>query len=177
MFNTKQVVFGGFVVPFPRGPALNGLRLAAVFLLALLAAPGAGSPIVATADEEIRAELERYYTDFSARDWEKFADHFWSGATITTVWTPPGETAPRVVVTSIPDFVAKAPEGPGSKPIFEEKMTGAEMRVHGNWPRCGRYERASAKPAGYGGQAPTPSLMKHGGRWRSFRSPMPASSY
>lgn len=30
---------------------------------------------------EVLAELERYYADFSARDWTKFVDHFWPGAT------------------------------------------------------------------------------------------------
>ena len=34
---------------------------------------------------EVLAELRRYYADFSARDWEAFASHFWKGATITTV--------------------------------------------------------------------------------------------
>ncbi len=149
---------------------MNKRLLISVFLLAALAAPGAGGGgATATAEEEIRAELLGYYSDFSARDWEKFAGHFWPGATMTTVWQPPGEPGPRVVVISIPEFVAKAPEGPGSKPIFEEKMTGAEMRVHGNLAQVwARYQARFGEP----GQVMEWSgidaftLMKDDGRWR-----------
>jgi hypothetical protein len=34
---------------------------------------------------------------------------------------------PWVVITSITEFVAQAPQGPGSKAIFEERMLGAEV--------------------------------------------------
>lgn len=148
---------------------MSGRRLPAVLLLAVLAAASAGGATPIAAEGEIRAELERYYADFSARDWEKFADHFWPGATITTVWAPPGESAPRVVVTSIPDFVAKAPEGPGSKPIFEEKMTGAEVRVQGNLAQVwARYEARFGEPGQVTEWSGTDAftLMKHGGRWK-----------
>jgi len=57
----------------------------------------------------VLAELRSYYRDFSDRNWTLFADHFWSGATITTVWQPPGADAPRVTTTTIPEFVAVAP--------------------------------------------------------------------
>ncbi len=160
MINAKRVVLHGLVA---------GVRLASVLLLALLASTSVGSTAAAEPDAEIRAELQRYYADFSARDWEKFADHFWPGATITTVWTPPGESAARVVVTSIPDFVAKAPEGPGSKPIFEEKMTGAEMRVQGNLAQVwARYEARFGEPGQVAEWSGTDAfiLMKNGGRWR-----------
>ena len=39
----------------------------------------------------VRDLLEAYYDDFSVRDWDAFAGHFWPGADITTVWQPPGE--------------------------------------------------------------------------------------
>ncbi len=149
---------------------MNKRLLIPVLLLAALAAPSAGSgAATATAEEEVRAELLSYYADFSARDWAKFADHFWPGATITTVWQPPGEAAPRVVVTSIPEFVAKAPEGPGSKSIFEEKMTGAEIRMHGNLAQVwARYEARFGEPGQVAEWSGTDAsiLMKHGGRWR-----------
>ena len=104
-------------------------RLAAVGWTALLlvAACGPdgpeGEPAAAPggpARAEVLAELEAYYADFSARDWDAYSDHFWPGATITTVWRPPGEDADRVVVTSVPEFVERAPEGPGSRVQLRE---------------------------------------------------------
>jgi len=145
-------------------------RLLVVLLLAALAVPSTrGRTPTPPMEDEVRAELLSYYADFSARDWEKFAGHFWPDATLTTVWQPPGEPTPRVVVTPIPEFIAKAPEGPGSKPIFEEKMTSAEMRIHGNLAQVwARYEAKFGEP----GQVAEWSgidaftLMKHDGRWR-----------
>ena len=119
--------------------------------------------------EEILAELRQYYADFSERDWTKFSDHFWSGATLTTVWQLPGENAPRVVTISVPEFVEQAPQGPGSKPVFEEKMTGAKVRVIGNLAQVwATYEARFGDPGNVqewnGIDAFT--LMKHNGRWR-----------
>lgn len=118
---------------------------------------------------EVLAELEAYYTDFSARDWEVFSDHFWPGATITTVWQPPEEASERVVVQTIPEFVARAPEGPGSREIFEETMQGAEVRVTGDLAQAwARYSARFGDPGEVmeweGTDAFT--LMKHDGRWR-----------
>jgi hypothetical protein len=83
-------------------------------------------------EQDILAELEAYYDDFSARDWDAFASHFWPGATLTTVWQPPGEDDPRVVVVTLDDFIAQAPSGPGSREIFEERMRTADVRVQGD---------------------------------------------
>ena len=80
----------------------------------------------------VLAELAGYYRDFSARDWSAFSSHFWPGADIATAWQPPGDSAVRVVITPVPEFVAGAPEGPGSRTIFEESMLGAEIRVNGD---------------------------------------------
>ena len=118
---------------------------------------------------EVLAELRQYYADFSARDWEAFASHFWKGATITTVWQPPGEAAERVVVTSVPDFVAQAPAGPGSKPIFEETMRDAQVRVFQNLAHVwARYDARFGDPGNVmewsGIDAFT--LMKHDGSWK-----------
>ena len=54
--------------------------------------------------EEILKEVTDYYDHMSAGDWKAYASHFWPGASITTVWQPPGEPAPRVVINSIPDW-------------------------------------------------------------------------
>lgn len=121
------------------------------------------------ADSAVLAELRRYYADFSARDWERFADHFWPGATLTTVWQPPGEPAPRVVTTTVPEFVRQAPQGPGSQPIFEERMTSAETRVSGDLAQAwATYEVRFGSPdsvATWRGMDAF-TLVRHDGRWR-----------
>jgi hypothetical protein len=80
---------------------------------------------------EVVSVLESYYQALSDRDWPRFANHFWPGATIGTVWQPPDEPAPRVDLQSVQTFIDRAPEGPGSKPIFEERMIGSEVHVQG----------------------------------------------
>ena len=37
-----------------------------------------------------------------------------------------------MVVMGLPDFVKEAPSGPGSKAVFDERMTGAETRIEGD---------------------------------------------
>lgn len=126
-------------------------------------------PDSAQARVEVVAELRSYYADFSARDWEKFAGHFWEGATLTTVWQPPGEDAERVVVTSVPEFVAQAPQGPGSKPIFEEQMTDAQVRVSGTLAQAwAHYHARFGEPGAVAEWAGIDAftLMKHGGQWK-----------
>jgi hypothetical protein len=81
---------------------------------------------------EVRATLDSYYDAFSERDWPRFESHFWEGATMTTIWVPEGESVERVVTTSIPDFVAQAPSGPGSREIFEERLVSARIVVEGD---------------------------------------------
>ena len=118
---------------------------------------------------EVLAELEAYYADFSARDWEAFSDHFWPGATITTVWRPPGEDADRVVVTSVPEFVERAPQGPGSREIFEERMTEAEVRVSGGLAQAwASYAARFGDPGEVTEWEGTDAFthLEHDGRWR-----------
>lgn len=121
------------------------------------------------AESEVHQFLESYYDAFSARDWPAFTDHFWDGATMTTIWTPPGETDERVVATSIPDFVAQAPMGPGSREIFEEKMVSARIEVEGDLAQArARYEARFGDPGEImeweGFDAFT--LLKFRGEWR-----------
>jgi hypothetical protein len=128
------------------------------------------SVLAAAADSAaVLAELEAYYRDFSARDWVAFGDHFWPGADITTIWRPPGEDSVRVVVTSIPDFVAQAPRGPGSRQIFEERMLEARVVTFGDlaqaWVRYhARFGDPGAVAEWEGRDAFT--LLRQGGRWR-----------
>src|SRR5688572_26175667 len=81
-----------------------------------------------TPDEQaVEGLLVTYYEDFSDRDWTKFRAHFWPGATLTTAWQQPGDSVVRVDVTTIDDFIAEAPNGPDSQPIFEERMIRWEI--------------------------------------------------
>ena len=72
-----------------------------------------------------------------------------------------------MVSISVPDFVAQAPQGPGSKAIFEERMTAAEVKAQGNlahvWARyTARFGDPGSVATWHGIDAFT--LMKHGGR-------------
>jgi len=127
------------------------------------------APTADTARAAVLAELGRYYDDFSARDWNAYTSHFWPGATLTTVWTPPGAPVARVMSLSVPEFVRQTPQGPDSKPIFEERMTGADLRVIGNlaqaWVRySARFGDRDSVITWKGVDAFT--LMRHEGRWR-----------
>jgi hypothetical protein len=129
------------------------------------ATPGAPNP-----DEEtLRAAVQRYYRDMSARDWPAYAASFWPRATLTTVWQPPGESAPRVVVTTIDSFLVMTGQGPDSKPVFEERLLGQEVRVIGNlalvWARYeARFGDSVEVQTWRGVDAFT--WMKHEGTWR-----------
>jgi hypothetical protein len=118
---------------------------------------------------EVIQALNVYYRDFSSRRWTAFATHFWPGATITTIWRPPGEEAERVVATSLDEFIRQAPLGPDSRSIFEERMTGAEVRICG--PLAQVWATYDAKFGDPGDIAEWSgidafTLMKHDGRWR-----------
>ncbi len=148
-----------------------------LLLVVVLSGWGAAQPLSGrqtqkddkAAKEDVPKELRQYYADLSARDWKAFADHFWPGATITTIWQPEGEMAQRVFVSTIPEFVAEAPKGPGSKAIFEEKMTGATVRLKGNLAQVwAGYEAKFGEPGKVAEWTGTDAftLMKHEGRWR-----------
>lgn len=83
-------------------------------------------------EQTLRSAVAQYYLDMSTRDWETYASYFWPNATLTTIWQPPGEDAPRVVVTSIEEFLKHTSEGPDSKPIFEERLLSQKVRMVNN---------------------------------------------
>lgn len=121
------------------------------------------------AELELRRVLDSYYMALSDRDWPRFAEHFWPGATMTTIWTPAGETVIRVVATSIPDFVAQAPDGPGSREVFEESLISATITVEGSLAQAwARYRARFGDPGDIveweGLDAFT--LLKHDGEWK-----------
>jgi hypothetical protein len=140
-------------------------------LLLLPACEVRRSPPAPPAGEEqtVRAEVARYYQDMSARDWRAYERHFWPGATLTTVWQPPGEPAPRVAIMTIDQFLAQTGAGPDSKPVFEERLLGQEVRLTGNlaqvWARYeARFGDSTSVATWRGIDAFT--WMKHDGQWR-----------
>jgi hypothetical protein len=161
-----------------RGRAVTRRRAAAVGLAVLLAgcaieyAPPDARQAQGARDTDttlVLAELRSYYRDFSDRNWMLFADHFWDGATITTVWQAPGADTPGVMVTTVPEFVAAAPRGPDSREIFEEVMLDARIRVSGGLAQAWvRYHARFGNPGTVrewdGVDAFT--LVEHEGRWR-----------
>jgi hypothetical protein len=121
-----------------------------------------GDPVVA---DEIRA----YYTALSARDWTGFAEHFHPGALLSTRWTPAGAAKPILMMSSVAEFVARAPEGPGSQPIFEEWPTDIDIYRDGDMAmalvRYGvRFGTNEALQKWTGVDAIT--LIRHEDRWR-----------
>lgn len=120
-------------------------------------------------ETEVRQVLNSYYSALSARDWPLFEDHFWPGATMTTVWTPAGEDVPRVVATTIPEFVGQAPQGPGSREIFEESLLSVTITVRDGLAQAwARYRARFGDPGDIaeweGFDAFT--LLKHDGEWK-----------
>jgi hypothetical protein len=129
-------------------------------------------PLAAPADtlrEVVLAEIRDYYDDLSARDWPAFQAHFWPGATITTVWQPPGEDRPRILIQTIHEFVRRAPEGLGSKPVFEERMRDAEVKVGEKLAQVwARYDARFGDPGAVREWQGTDAftLLEHDGSWR-----------
>ena len=77
--------------------------------------------------------LKGYYDVMSSRKWLEYRNFFWDNATLTTAWQPPGASGPRVAIITIDEFITQTPQGPDSKPIFEEKMTSApEIQITNN---------------------------------------------
>lgn len=155
-------------------------RIVCVLLgVVALTLPGCQSPPEAEAEamlaadeqvqKDVRAELETYYRDLSARKWSAFASHFWPGATITTIWQPTGEPRERVHVQTVPEFIARTPEGADSKPIFAETMLDAEIRVDGAlahaWVRYAAEFGDRDNLARWTGTDAF-TLMRFEGRWR-----------
>lgn len=152
-------------------------KTATLTFLAMLAAVAAPAQVpdlqTPTAHDSVRTEvldfIASYYEALSERDWGRFADHFWPGATITTVWQPEGEPAPRVLTQTVPEFVEQAPSGPGSREIFEERMTAADVWVTGGLAAVfARYEARFGDPGDVMEWEGTDSfsLLKHEGAWR-----------
>ena len=82
--------------------------------------------------DEINRLLEDYYATMSARDWKAYKMFFYDDATLTTLWQQEADSVPKVLITTISDFIAQTGDGPDSQPIFEENMLNAEIAVKNN---------------------------------------------
>ena len=80
----------------------------------------------------LEAVLKAYYDDMSDRNWTAYRSHFWKNATITTVWQTPNDSVSRVHVITVDEFIAQTPNGPDSKPIFEERMKSMKVDMQGD---------------------------------------------
>ena len=133
-------------------------------------------PVVSHSSEstalDARNEIARYYSDMSCNNGKfgaGFASHFWPGATITTIWKGKGDDQPRVLVMSVPEFIAQTPEGACSQPIFEENMNAAEVKIHNGLAQVwAHYQARFGKPGSVeqweGIDAFT--LLQHKNRWK-----------
>ena len=72
-------------------------------------------------------------------------------------------------IVPVDTFIARAPQGPDSKPIFEERLTGVVVRSHGNLAQAwATYTARFGEPGNVatweGIDAFT--LLRHDGTWR-----------
>ncbi|MEX1240060.1 MAG: nuclear transport factor 2 family protein [Cyclobacteriaceae bacterium] len=91
--------------------------------------PGNKKPDESSEDAVVEKFLASYYDDMSARDWQKYRTYFWDDATITTAWQKPGDSAVRVHVITIDEFIEETPRGPDSQPVFREQMKSASIEI------------------------------------------------
>ena len=123
----------------------------------------------ARTEAEVRAVLLRYYADLTARDWPAVREHFWPAGAYATVWQTPGQPRALVEIVPVDTFIARAPQGPDSKPIFEERLTDVVVRSHGNLAQAwATYTARFGEPGNVatweGIDAFT--LLRHDGTWR-----------
>ena len=118
--------------------------------------------------QSILTTLERYYSDFSARNWTRFATHFWPDATIDAVRLPDGEEAARPVSMTVPEFVALVQDPLAREPIFEVRMGTAQVLVRGNLAQVWTHYRVrfgDLNVSQWGGVNAF-TLIRFRGRWR-----------
>ena len=166
-------------------------RLPWVLLLALASCrieriqpPPSRASAAAVPDSAVVAALERYYDRFSRRAWREFRQSFWPGATLTTRWQAPGDTAPRVNAVTLDRFLATTGQGPDRLAVFDERMVRHEVRRYGDLAAAWTTFRAtfglpdSVPQTHYGVDAFV--LMEDGGEWRivslAFTRELPGDS-
>jgi len=159
----------------PKHMALRRSRLICLSLACLLVMSSSPAPAIQANDQDTREvlnEIARYYRDMSCKEGHllpTFQAHFWSGATITTIWQPKGHDKPQVLVTPVKDFVLQSPAGPCSQPVFDEKMENAEVKIHNGlaqvWAHySARFGKLANLDEWSGIDAFT--LLKHDSQWK-----------
>jgi hypothetical protein len=126
-------------------------------------------PVPDSLEKVLLERVNNYYMDFSSREWKSYAEHFWPGAYLATLWQPPGADTLQVTMTTIEEFIARADQGPGSQPIFEEKMIHGQVRAYNNlatvWAKySAKFGSRDSLMEWEGIDAFT--YMKHEGHWR-----------
>lgn len=120
---------------------------------------------------QVRFALAAYYRRFSSRDWGAFRQGFWPGAVVTTRWTPPGESRPRVTIQSVDEFIRRASEGPGGRAvIFNERPVHTHVQGYGDLADAwvvyeGRWGRTRDSLTSFRG-VDAFHLYRHAGEWR-----------
>lgn len=94
--------------------------------------PAATEKMASDDTRPVETFLTGYYDALSDRDWVRFANSFHDGAHIAFVMPDSTGATGRVTFQSIPRFVQLAPLGPGSREIFEERMTDHTIHVSGD---------------------------------------------
>ncbi len=115
---------------------------------------------------EVLQELDRYYKNFSARNWDAVASHFWPGATITTISS--GGTR-SVIAGSVDEFIESARAEPGGPQLIDERMTNAQVRVEGSLALVwATYQARFGERGNYDESSGTDAftLIKLDGRWK-----------
>lgn len=82
--------------------------------------------------QSILTTLERYYSDFSGRNWSRLSTHFSPDATISAVRQPAAEGGLRAVVWTVPEFIESVRGVLERESIFEVRMGTAQVLVRGN---------------------------------------------
>ena len=135
----------------------------------LLAACASNPPAPDPSQQEVLEAVRAAYADLSARKWTELASRFADGATVSMVQKPRDEAAPRIVVTPIPEFLARLQKMTEGKSVYEEKMSSGEALVQGGvahvWSRFeAKVGDATKVHAWTGVDAWT--MLRHGGAWK-----------
>jgi hypothetical protein len=112
---------------------------------------------------EVIASVERMYDDLSSRRWEALEAHFLPEASLVFS----GEKGPKRV--GVPQFIEMVRKNVEGKELFEERMTNAWVRTHGDlafvWSSfAGRVGTAEKYETWSGVDAFT--LLRVDGRWK-----------
>ena len=113
---TKKSIQGDYLTIYKRSGGRSWMIIQQVWT-------EVSTPSHAAENADVLKEISHYYGDMTCRGDQfirQFADHFWSGATITTVWPASPNNKPQVNVIPVTEFLAKAKEGACSQAILKK---------------------------------------------------------